>query len=335
MALRPFSLVYGLAARGRVAAYRAGAVRAQRLPGAVISVGNLTVGGTGKTPFVAWLAARLQSEGKRVGILMRGYGGFASRSRGRPAAEPDEVAMLRARLGLCVPVGVGKNRYAAAQPLVAQGIDWFVLDDGFQHLHLVRDADVVLLDATDPFGGGLLPAGRAREPRSALRRADMLVISRAERAPGLESLLQRLSAAPVFYAQTALEGIEPVRGWADAPAAPAAARFFAFCGIGNPSAFEADLQRWAPQLGGAVAGLQAFADHHRYTEDELRRIERAARDAGAGALLCTEKDSFNLPPALPLTLPLFYCRIRLQPADEEGFLRVLREVVARRRGGGR
>jgi tetraacyldisaccharide 4'-kinase len=344
VALRPVAPFYGLAARTRSWAYRAGLLSARRLPAVVISVGNLTVGGTGKTPFVAWLAERLLRDEKPVGILTRGYPGFAQGTRA--TGEPDEVALLRARLAGRVPIGMGKDRFAAAQPLLEQGIEWFVLDDGFQHYSLQRDADVVLVDSTDPFGGGLLPAGRAREPRTALRRADVLVITRTEHAPGLVSLLQQLSSAPIFYATTAFEtlvvlptgrGAGPPEKLAEAPVPRGGSRYFVFCGIGNPEAFFSDLRRWEPELRGTLVGKRFFRDHHRYSADDLREIENAARAAGATAVICTEKDAWNLPAPLPLSLPVSACRVRLQPVDEEGMFRAILKIVPgpARRGAGR
>ncbi len=135
-------------------------------------MGNLTVGGTGKTPMVLWIAERLAAEGKKAAILTRGYRGTDdANSPGVP--QSDEVALLRERLSGKVQIGVGADRFKNGEVLARHGVDWFVLDDGFQHLKLSRDADVVLVDATDPFGGGMtLPAGRLREPVSALRRAE-------------------------------------------------------------------------------------------------------------------------------------------------------------------
>jgi 3-deoxy-D-manno-octulosonic-acid transferase len=343
-ALRPLSPLYGLAAWARAYAYRAGLLHSRRLPATVISVGNLTVGGTGKTPFVAWLADRLEREGRSVGILTRGYRGFGRGSAvGRAGAREgesasnsaDEPQLLSARLAGRVPVAVDPNRYAGAKPLLARGVNWFVMDDGFQHLKLERDVDVALVDATDPFGGGLLPAGRAREPRSALRRADIVVITRAVRAPGLEAALRRYTRAPFFYAATVWDDLVPLRAPAAAPS-PASTngqpRYFAFCAIGNPEAFFSDLRRWSRQLGGSVVGEMAFRDHHRYTPDNLAAIERAARLSGATALVCTEKDTRNLPVPLAASLPLFCCRIRLVPADEERVYRAILEIAERRRG---
>ncbi len=341
-ALLPFSPLYGLAAELRAAAYRRGVLRSRQLPASVISVGNLTVGGTGKTPFVAWLAQRIDRDGRSVAILSRGYRGFGrgSAEAGPQAAPADEPELLRAQLSGRVPIAVGRDRYDAAQPLLANGVEWFVMDDGFQHLQLRREVDIVLVDATDPFGGGLLPAGRAREPRSALRRADVLVITRALRTPGLEAALRRHSEAPIFYASTVWDELLPLAEIHATPGvarpAPASAngrpRYFAFCGIGNPDAFFADLRRWSDQLRGTLVGEKAFPDHHRYSPEDLAAVERAARESGGTALVCTEKDAHNLPVPLAAALPLFACRIRLVPADEEDLYRTILRIVTERRG---
>jgi len=339
-ALRPLSPLYGFASWARAAAYRFGLLRSRRLPATVISVGNLTVGGTGKTPFVAWLAERIEREGSSVAILTRGYRGVGRRSASAAADEPE---LLRARLAGRVHIAVGRDRYAAAQPLLAQGVRWFVMDDGFQHFQLQRDADVVLVDATDPFGGGLLPSGRARELRTALRRADVLVITRAVRLPGLEAALRRYSNAPVFYASTSWDELVPLHaGGVEtlpmAQGAPPASsvngqpRYFAFCGIGNPEAFFSDLRRWSDQLRGAVVGTKVFPDHHPYSAEDILAVQSAARESGGTALVCTEKDARNLPSPLVVALPLFSCRIRLVPADQEAVYRAILQAVERRRG---
>lgn len=324
--LWPLAVPYGAAARLRAAAYRAGVLRQKRLPGAVIGVGNLTVGGTGKTPMVLWIAERLASEGKKAAILTRGYRGQRSDanrakqgSAGNAPAQhaSDEVRLLRARLGDSVAIGVGANRYARGRELAARGVEYFVLDDGFQHLQLARDADIVLIDATNPFGGGrVLPAGRLREPRSALKRAGIVVITRSEEpAPAIEAIVQRHTNAPIFYARTDLESVRSFsgRGYPGDEDAKAATRsYFAFCGIGNPEAFFADLRRW----GLHVAGKRRFRDHHRFTQRDATWIEGAAREAGADALLCTEKDIFNLAGVRWRDFDLSYCRISMRAARE-------------------
>ncbi len=164
--------------------------------------------------------------------------------------------------------------------LARHGIDWFVLDDGFQHLKLSRDADIVLVDATDPFGGGtVLPAGRLREPLSALRRADIVVITRSVQAPSpaIEAIIRRHTSSPIFYASTRLESVLrvpsldvalPQQDWQKA-------RFLAFCGIGNPAAFFEDLRNWGFQ----VVRQRSFVDHHVYTAREAADWSRMRQAA--------------------------------------------------------
>ncbi|MGA7783264.1 MAG: tetraacyldisaccharide 4'-kinase, partial [Candidatus Acidiferrales bacterium] len=199
--LWPVSLVWGAASRLRAALYRWRIFKPARLPGTVISVGNLTAGGTGKTPMVLWIAERLRaelpSENNRVGILTRGYRGRSEGAAGEP--QSDEVSIYRERLQHHVHLGVGPDRFASGQTLARHDIECFVLDDGFQHMELARDADIVLIDATDPFGGGhLLPAGLLREPKSALSRADIIVITRSEQALAVETIVRRNTRAPIF-----------------------------------------------------------------------------------------------------------------------------------------
>ena len=327
--LWPFAVAYDVIVRVRASLYGRGLFRAKRLDGTVISVGNLTVGGTGKTPMVLWLAERLASEGHRPAILTRGYRGSGqSDAHGLPTS--DEVALLRERLGARAQLGVGKDRYAIGRTLERHGAKWFILDDGFQHLELDRDADVVLIDATDPFGGGrLLPAGRLREPKSALDRADVLVITRSEHAPAIESVVRRFTEAPIFYARTQLEAV--LRLPALQVPLPdgdlTRVNFFAFCGIGNSGAFFDDLARW----GVRVKGRRAFGDHHRYAAAETEGLERDALAAGAEAMICTEKDVFNLRDALPERLPVYACRIGLELREPDRFWQTVMGTVERRR----
>ena len=329
--LWPASVVFEGLVRLRVRLYEQGVFRRRRMACKVISVGNLTVGGTGKTPMVLWLAERLVAEGKRVGILTRGYRGAESHEA-RGSLLSDEVALLRARLRAKVQFGIGADRYAKGLMLAGHGVEWFVLDDGFQHLQLARDVDIVLIDATDPFGGGhLLPTGRLREPRSALARADVVVITRSEHAPAVEAVIRRHTAAPVFYAQTRLKALSalPAEGEQGKPA-PAdwrALKFFAFCGIGNPAAFFDDLQRW----GVHVVGTAAYRDHYRYAQRDAQKLEQRAEAAGAQALLCTEKDVFNLRHARFRNRPVYYCQIALELSDEERFWRTVLDAAERNR----
>jgi tetraacyldisaccharide 4'-kinase len=330
--LWPLSLLYSAGMRLRVWCYRSGLSRTRKLPGTTISVGNLTVGGTGKTPMVLWIAERLAAEGKHTAILTRGYRGtMGEGSQGEP--QSDEVALLRDRLAGKVKIGVGAERYKNGEVLARHGIDWFILDDGFQHLNLARDADIVLVDATDPFGGGVtLPAGRLREPISALRRADILVITRSVQmpVPAIEAMVRRHMKGPIFYATTKLENVLRVPQLAVAmpPEDWQRARFAAFCAIGNSSAFFEDLRRWGIQ----VLGERRFPDHHVYDTTEMAGLERMARDVGADALLCTEKDVWNLRHIQFTSVPVYCCRISLElPAEK--FKQALLETIRRRRNG--
>lgn len=330
--LWPLSLLYSLAAGAKAWCYARGIFRARKLPGTVISVGNLTVGGTGKTPMVLAIAERLVEEGKHAAILTRGYRGTADAgASGVP--QSDEVALLRERLAGKVQLGVGADRYEGGMELARHGVDWFVLDDGFQHLKLSRDADIVLVDATDPFGGGMaLPAGRLREPLSALRRAGIVVITRSVQAssPAIEAILRRYTRCPIFYASTRIESVLrvprldvalPQQDWRQA-------RFLAFCGIGNPGAFFDDLRHWGFQ----VAQQTSFADHHVYTAREAAELEQYAAKCHADALVCTEKDVWNLRNVQFTSLPAYCCRISFELP--ETFWSALTGALQREKAGG-
>ncbi|HEV2422138.1 MAG TPA: tetraacyldisaccharide 4'-kinase [Candidatus Acidoferrales bacterium] len=329
--LWPASMLYNAAARIRWWAYRAGIAKQRRLRGVVVGVGNITTGGTGKTPVVLWIAERALGAGKKVGLLSRGYRPLPPGSDAGAHGWNDEVALLHGRLGARVEFGVGANRFEKGKELQTRGVEWFILDDGFQHLQLARDVDIVMIDATKPFGGGhILPSGRLREPVSALQRADILVIHRAEeRVPAIEAVIRRYSQAPIYFSQAKLLGLEEYRG-GDAATPPAAGtRFFAFCGIGNPPAFFADLKKWAI----ALAGSDTFSDHHRYTNADMARLEQAARAAGADALVCTEKDTYDLPPNTGIGIPIYFCKIGLKFDDEEGLWREILGVIEKRNRG--
>jgi tetraacyldisaccharide 4'-kinase len=319
--LRPASKLYGVAVSLRTRLYAHGLLKQKRLKAAVISVGNLSVGGTGKTPLVMWLAEKLLGQGQRVAILTRGYRGTAGSS--------DEVELMRSRLQNRVMFGVGKDRFAEGQRIEShQAIDIFLLDDGFQHLELARDLDIVLMDASRPMAESLLPAGPMREPLSALNRAGIIIFTRTENTAGAKEAIQRLSNLPIFSASTRLLGFRRLDGEgslqtvADLGSGP----FFAFCGIGNPEAFVRDLQRW----GIILAGHMFFADHHRYTLEDAQVIGRAATSLGAKSLLTTEKDSWNLKDVQFSGLPVFVSIIDLEIAGETEFLSSINSVLQAR-----
>ena len=316
----PLSVLYGRIARARASLYARGTLKPKRLNHPVISVGNLTVGGTGKTPMVIWLAERFLTEGKRVAILSRGYKGSGGTS--------DEVELMRDRLRNRVLFGVGPDRFANGKQL-EPNVDLFLLDDGFQHLQLSRDVDILLMDASQPLARQvMLPTGRLREPISAMARADILVFTRAETVPGTSAAIERFQNYPVFSAATRLLGFRrfassnqtlPTEEIGPGP-------FYAFCGIGNPKAFFRDLQNW----GLPLASQCEFPDHHRYDRRDVSELCSAARQSGAQALLTTEKDLQNLAGVTFSEIPVYAAVIEFELAKEPVFLELLREKMAAR-----
>ncbi len=294
----------GAALRG--ALYDAGLLRAFRAGVPVVSIGNLAVGGAGKTPVAIAVARRLAARGRRVAVLSRGYG--ASRSDARVvsdgarlllgAAEGGDEPVLVART-LAVPVLCGPRRADLARTAVAEHrADALLLDDGFQHRALARDLDVVVLDAANPFGNGrLLPAGPNREPRSALRRAGLVWLSRADQAE--PSALERLRA--LAFEQTAREPVEsrhaPVEvldgalGRTFGLGALRGRRVLLLAGIARPAGF----RRTCAALGAEIGAEAIFPDHHPFAEGELARVLRDAEGAGCELVVTTEKDAVRLP----------------------------------------
>jgi len=316
--LWPFSLVYGAYVSAQAWLYEQGWRKQKRLRGKVISVGNLTVGGTGKTPMVMWLAEKFAAEGKRVAVLSRGYRGSGGTS--------DEIELMKQRLGERVAFGVGKDRFAEGRRIEAQGaVDIFLLDDGFQHLPLARDVDVVMLDGTRELKNEwLLPAGRLREPIAACRRADILVVTRKTERPQMDA--EDAQKFSICYAQTRLLGFRQLGG-ADGLRSVCEigpGPFFAFCGIGNPQAFFDDLERWDVP----VAGKRSFRDHHFYSSGDSESLKVEALRAGAIALVTTEKDACNLRDAKGLELPVYVAVIDLVMASESEFNAALERKLA-------
>jgi tetraacyldisaccharide 4'-kinase len=318
--LWPLSILYGEITRLRAWLYARAILKSKRLNRPVISVGNLTVGGTGKTPMVIWLAERLLAEGKRVGILSRGYKGSGETS--------DEIELMKFRLQQRASFGVGADRYELGRALEA-GVDAFLLDDGFQRLQLARDANILLIDATQPLAKQtMLPTGRLREPISAMGRADILIFTRTETVTGTSAAIDKVQGYPVFSAATRLigfrrlgAGIELLR-----PEELGEGPFYAFCGIGNPPAFFRDLENWRFVL----AGRCEFPDHHRYDERDAAELESAARAVGAQALLTTEKDAQNLSGVQFHELPLYVATIDFEIAKEAELLALLQEKLQAR-----
>lgn len=307
MLLWPLAVMYGQVVRLRVALYERGIFKQKRLSRPLISVGNLTVGGTGKTPMVIWLAEWLAARGLRVGILSRGYKGRGGTS--------DEIELMKFRLPSGVCFGVGADRFKQGKALEAS-VDVFLLDDGYQHLQLARDVNILLFDGSKKLKQQwLLPAGELREPIKEVRRADIVVITRKVEVPSIEA--QDSQKYRIFYAQTQLLGFRsretPREEKYITELGPGP--FFAFCGIGNPDAFLNDLNRWHVP----VCGHAFLPDHHRYTESDMQGLSRAARKTQAVGFVTTEKDWINLKAMEPTDLPLHVAVIALLLRSESEF----------------
>ena len=294
MALSMGSLGYGLAIRIRNELFQRGWKSMQRAAVPVISVGNLTTGGTGKTPLVAMVCHLLQQSNLRPGIVSRGYGSVDGGAN-------DEKLVLNL---LCpdVPHAQDPDRVAAANSLtIAERVDALVMDDGFQHRRLHRDLDIVLIDATNPFGYGyLLPRGLLREPLSSLRRADVAIMTRSDLVGAQElAEIERsvINAAPqledrilhVVFQPTTLRNSDGTKmSLSDAASRPV----HLMAGIGNPDAF----QSTAVRAGMRVAGTSWFPDHHHYSSADLNQVQQKAAASGDALLIVTTlKDLVKLP----------------------------------------
>jgi tetraacyldisaccharide 4'-kinase len=315
--LWPFSVLYGIATQLRVWLYAQGILKQMRLSKPVISVGNLTVGGTGKTTMVIWLAERFLAQGKRVGVLSRGYKGSAGTS--------DEIELIKSRLKGEVHFGVGTNRFAKGKKLEGS-VDVFLLDDGFQHLQLARDVNILLIDSSQPLAKqAMLPTGRLREPVSAMVRADVLVLTRTETVSGASAAIDEFGEHPVFSGATRLLGFRRYGAGSQLQSRESigAEPLYAFCGIGNPRAFFQDLKNWGFTLGGQCE----FPDHHRYDHRDAAEIESATRNAGAKGLITTEKDEKNLTGVDFADFPLYIAVIEIEIVKQASLLSLIREKI--------
>ncbi len=311
--------LYGLGARTRRELYRRQWLKARRLPVPVVSVGNLAVGGTGKTPVTALLARELQNRGRRVAILSRGYGGqqqgVTRLSDGEqvfahpPAVGEEAYWLARALPGVAVYTGACRFEagMAARRDLKP---DLFLLDDGFQHFQLYRDLDLVLLDASSPFGNGrLLPRGPLREPVSALAAAQVLILTRF--APGAHdaarrALEQRFPGKTLLTAAITPAALRSYPGSLEVPLENlTGAPLYAFAGLARPEVF----RRTLVEAGVALRGFQAFPDHHPLSNREVGSLIRDARARQAEALITTGKDWARLDERWEGDLPLWVLEV--------------------------
>ncbi|MBI2930949.1 MAG: tetraacyldisaccharide 4'-kinase [Planctomycetes bacterium] len=300
------TVVYYSLHKTRQLLYGIGLLPSVRLGVPVISVGNLTAGGTGKTPFVEMLARRLAKRAMRVAILSRGYGRRAD-------GGDDEEAFAEMELENVVRL-TGRNRVALARRAIQDyRVDVIILDDGFQHYRIKRDLDILMIDATNPFAGGLLiPRGLLRERAPCAARADFIVLSRCDQVTSAELTVLRegldrfgkpvaeTSHRPICVrtlSNKKRQGLDWLRD----------RRMYAFCGIGNPEAFRRTLE----SLGTEIVKFRAFPDHHLYTPQDVRHLSVEAQEFMADGLITTEKDATKLS-ADAFGLPLAALRVEVE-----------------------
>lgn len=313
---------YRLGVGIRNASYDAG-LRVQALPAPVISVGNITVGGTGKTPMALWLCRHLLGHGLTPAVISRGYKAVGD-------GPPDELAMLARRCPAAVTIAHADRWTAGTQAINECGADVIVLDDGFQHRRLARNLDIVLIDATRPFGyERLLPRGVLREPLCSLARADLLVVSRADqRSPAeLGALVSRLAGLapgkPVVRAVHRPGGFVTLAG-EPVETAESPLRACLFAAIARPAAFE----RTVRDMGLTPVAARWFSDHHAYGPPDAAELADLARSAQAEVLLTTEKDAVKLAGLrADWPCPVRALRIDIDFLDDGG--RIVAEAVDR------
>ncbi len=309
--MNPLSVIFGAGVAFRNTLYDRRIIKAQKLKRPVVSVGNISAGGSGKTPFVIALGELLKERGISFDVLSRGYGRSSAGTAivdpsGTPAQYGDEPLLIARKLQ--VPVIVGSDRYQAG--LLAEktfSCKLHLLDDGFQHRRLHRDYEIVLLPASD-LRDTLLPVGRLREPPSALRRADAIV---------LPEPIEKFSPQAAIWQVRRVVELPGLGG-----------RFLAFCGIARPQQFF----RALTGLRVDVAKTLRFGDHHRYSQHDIDRLLREKSAAGAEAFVTTEKDLINLGPLAEQLQPLRAIQLRMELASPQGALAQLLEILEHRTG---
>ena len=337
-----FSVLYGIAQKLRYAAYNLGILKKKRLPGLVVSVGNLTTGGTGKTPAVAALAKWALSREIKACILSRGYGGKYQTpvlvvSDGRRVLSDarsagDEPVLLAGKVSGC-PVILSKERYLAGEYAHEKfESELFIIDDGFQHIQLERDLNLVLMDGSHPFGNGhLLPRGPLREPLDQLARADAFILTRYRKEGGRATvafLKGNYPDIPVFRADHVPDDVVfPRLDRVDPLHAVRQKRVVAFAGIGNPASFRETLV----SLGARVVAFRDFKDHYAYRKEDLDALVRLKRDTDAHYILTTEKDWVRMGSIWPECSEIAYLRIQFSfLPGQEGVFRMIENAFGKK-----
>lgn len=330
------SYLYGLGMSCRTLLYRAGILKSHRIACKVVTVGNITVGGTGKTPTVCMLAQHFKQSGVRVAALCRGYRGSTTATPqivsdgasvlASAEAAGDEAVMLSRKLP-GIPVLAAADRVAAGALAVKRfAAQVAILDDGFQHLRLRRDADIVLVNATNPFGNGfLLPRGILRETPAALQRAHIVLLTKtnvsAAAVATLRETIRRYNpGAPVFTAAYKVRGLRTALSGEDIPrAALAGRRVAALCSIGDPEGFIALIEG----LHAVLIEKILFPDHHAYRHEDYRRIAELSRQVDS--IITTEKDIAKINPDMVQPDKLIVMEIEQVVDDQERFFNALRD----------
>jgi tetraacyldisaccharide 4'-kinase len=289
-----------------------------RLPRPTISVGNLTTGGTGKTPFVCWLVAALQAASRRPAVLMRGY-------KSNQQFSDEQALISRLCPGTTVIADPDRVRGSIAALGKDPALDLFILDDGMQHRRVWRDLDIVLISAVSPWGyGHLLPRGLLREPPSSLRRSGAVIITHcsevdAATLAAIESTVRRYNAScPIFHADHTITSLVSSGVNAQLPLSVLSEKkYFAACGIGQPQSFLANLA----SHGSECAGHHFFPDHYHFTENDVAQIRRQAAQVSAEMIVVTEKDwtkLCSLPAISAAGIPIYAARLQFRlKSDEE------------------
>jgi tetraacyldisaccharide 4'-kinase len=333
------SIMYGGGIKVRQRWYNQGCLQERSLGVPVISIGNLTVGGTGKTPMTRYLAGKLYSLGRRPAILSRGYGGTAQGTGGvvgdgnrllmTALAAGDEPVLLASQLA-GIPVLVGKDRYRSGKKSVMEfGADVVILDDGFQYMGLRKDINLLLLDHRAPLGNGfLIPRGRLREEPEAGKRADAVIWTHFDNVRGTGGPEDRFSfmpraffkTRPIFYHETTLSPNKQPDGISGSHD-----KVVAFSGIAGNEDFFRELS-----ATGVVVEHLGFPDHHAYTKDDLSTIVDLVSSSGAGGLATTGKDRVRLPLDFDWPVPLKVYDVKPEFIGGDGsFIRFIREALAR------
>lgn len=334
---RPFSPLYGLLMKVRETLYNKGFKKRHKLKVPVISVGNLTMGGTGKTPFVGYLAAMLQEKGFKPAIISRGYGGAAGNkfnvvSDGKQifmdaASAGDEPYLLAKKLPT-IPVLTGIVRILPCRHAVdVLGCNVLILDDGFQHLSVQRDLDIVLFSGASLAGNSrVFPGGDLREPVSALKRGDVFVLTGVtdtihDRCTQFKKLLQkRFPGKPVFFTTYQPDGIINLVTGNSEDISTLPHPLFAFCGIGQPESF----RRTLTENNISISGFLPLKDHQTYTPLLQKKISRQASQSNSIGLITTEKDLTKLSPD---TFKLPCAGLKMQVGLESDFIAFLNEEI--------